>query len=116
MLFDPTYFRDLTPARATAVFPADWPLFAGHFPGRPVVPAYVLIGLVLAHAEHALGSSLELHGVDRMKLSDGVEPDELVTSELEPPTPQGDLVTVRSRLSSAGSEVGTFTISARVGA
>ncbi len=120
MIFSPEHFRELTPGRATAVFPASWPVFAGHFPGSPVVPACTLVGLVLAHAESSLGP-LALAAIDRVKLARGVGPDEPVTSELtierqEPGERQEVLVKLRSRLSSASGEVGTFVISARVGA
>ncbi len=128
MIFSPEHFRELTPERATAVFPASWPVFAGHFPGSPVVPACTLVGLVLAHAESSLGP-LALAAIDRMKLARGVGPDEPVTSELtierqEPGERQRQEagkhqeagVKLRSRLSSASGEVGTLVISARVGA
>ncbi len=115
MLFEPAFFQEVTPERATAVFPADWPIFAGHFPGRPVVPAYALVGLVLAHAERALGAPVALETLDRMKLARALAPGEPVLSELEP-IAQGAVVKVRARLSSGGSEVGTVSLSARVGA
>jgi 3-hydroxymyristoyl/3-hydroxydecanoyl-(acyl carrier protein) dehydratase len=37
------------------VVPRDWPGFAGHFPGDPILPAAVLIDLALAVAGGATG-------------------------------------------------------------
>jgi 3-hydroxymyristoyl/3-hydroxydecanoyl-(acyl carrier protein) dehydratase len=114
VIFSPELFSELTPARATAVFPASWPAFAGHFPGNPIVPACTLVGLVLAHAESSLGP-LALTGIDRMKLARGVGPDEPVTSELQLERHEAE-VKLRSRLSCSSGEVGTVVMSARVGA
>jgi len=115
VLFEPAFFLESTPRVAIAAFPAAWPIFGGHFPGRPVVPAYALVGLVLAHAERALGAPVALETLDRMKLARAVAPGEPVTSELEP-IAQGAVVKVRARLSSGGAEVGSVSLSARVGA
>jgi len=114
MLFSAEFFTELGAERAVAVFPESWPIFEGHFPGKPVVPAYVLIGLVLAQGEHSLGP-LEVASVDRMKLARAVSPGEAVTSELAVER-QGAAVTLRSRLSTSAGEVGTLILSARVGA
>lgn len=116
MLFDRAFFKELTPLHATAVFPPEWALFTGHFPGEPLVPAYVLIGLVLVHAQHATSTPLDLIQVDRLKLGHALKPGDAVTSEIEAATRQGDVVKVRARLSAAGSEIGIIAISARVGA
>lgn len=35
--------------------PADHPSFAGHFPGRPILPGVVLLGLATRALGHALG-------------------------------------------------------------
>ena len=40
---------------ATVEFPADLPVFAGHFPGRPLVPGVFLIEAVRSACERALG-------------------------------------------------------------
>jgi hypothetical protein len=118
MLFEISFFRSIGPLRATAAFPRTWPIFEGHFPTTPVVPAYALVGLVLAHAEHALSCPVEIDSLTRLKLARAVGPDEEIVSELSPLERQGDVVTVRSRLSlsASGSEVGTISLLARVGA
>lgn len=37
------------------VVPADHPAFAGHFPGRPIVPGVVLLDRAILFAEELLG-------------------------------------------------------------
>lgn len=52
---------------AEAVFPADLPVFTGHFPGRPVVPGVAYIALVQAAYEQALAQKIRLVAVERCK-------------------------------------------------
>jgi len=83
------------------------------------VPAYALVGLVLAHAERTLGAEATLVGLDRMKLTRGIGPGEPVTSELAPvggAPAQGAVVKVRATLSTSGGEIGMVALSLRVGA
>jgi 3-hydroxymyristoyl/3-hydroxydecanoyl-(acyl carrier protein) dehydratase len=112
VIFEERFFTKIAGNHATAVFPADWPLFEGHFPGNPVVPAYVLVGLVLAHAERLTGPAT-LVALDKMKLARPLPPDVEIESELA--ITLGPLVKVRAQLSSAGSSVGTIDLSLRVG-
>jgi 3-hydroxymyristoyl/3-hydroxydecanoyl-(acyl carrier protein) dehydratase len=114
LIFTPDLFTQLAADRATAVFPASWPVFSGHFPNRPIVPAYALVGLVLAHGESSLGP-LTLASVERMKLARAVGPGEPVTSELLLERREAG-VKLRSRLSSPAGVVGSLVLSARVGA
>jgi len=113
VIFEERFFREVTANRATALFPADWPLFEGPSPGTPVVPAYVRVGLVLAHAERVVGPAT-LVSLDKMKLARPLLPDTEITSELAITT--GPTTKVRAQLSSAGSAVGTIDLSLRVGA
>jgi 3-hydroxyacyl-[acyl-carrier-protein] dehydratase len=99
-------------ASARAVFPASWPVFAGHFPGRPIVPAYALLGLVLALAEAAHGAALAIASVDRMKLTRSFGPGEPVSCSLQW---EGEL-RVRAQLSTASGEAaGMVLLSLREG-
>lgn len=53
--------------RATLDVPADHPAFDGHFPGRPVLPAVVLLGFVIDAAEKELGRPLIIAGLAQAK-------------------------------------------------
>jgi len=62
--------------------------FAGHFPGRPVVPGVILIeGLAQTMAYYALvnqpASEVFLVGIDRARFRSVVEPDHEVTFEVD---------------------------------
>ena len=48
---------------ATLIVPADHPAFDGHFPGRPLLPAVVLLGLVIDAAERGFGRPLNIAGM-----------------------------------------------------
>jgi uncharacterized membrane protein/3-hydroxymyristoyl/3-hydroxydecanoyl-(acyl carrier protein) dehydratase len=47
--------------------PVDHPAFDGHFPGRPVLPAVALLGLVIDAAEREFGRPLAITGLPRAK-------------------------------------------------
>ena len=101
-------------ARGEACLPASWAGFAGHFPGRPVVPAYVLLGLVRAVAAVACGEEAAIASVERVKLTRPVGPDETITCAVAV-EPRGALSAVRAQLSVAAGPVGTVSLSIRVG-
>ncbi len=75
------------PVSGRLVIPADHPAFAGHFPGRPVLPGAVLLDLIVADAALA-----PLAGVVRLKFLRPVLPSETITYRLEPAAP--DRVTI----------------------
>ncbi len=68
---------------AEAAFPADFPGFAGHFPGRPVLPAVVQLALVRHLAEEALGLPLWPESCSRIKFKGMVRPAEALCLRLE---------------------------------
>ncbi|ALC16007.1 3-hydroxymyristoyl/3-hydroxydecanoyl-(acyl carrier protein) dehydratase [Desulfuromonas soudanensis] len=57
-------------------FPADFPGFAGHFPGAPIVPAVVQIRTVQALFEMDGGRSTTLLGVENAKFLLQLQPEE----------------------------------------
>lgn len=61
--------------------PADHPAFAGHFPGRPIVPGVVLID----HAQHAIetATGLRLVGLAVAKFLSPVGPGEALSVAFE---------------------------------
>jgi 3-hydroxyacyl-[acyl-carrier-protein] dehydratase len=54
--------------------PADFPGFAGHFPGEPILPAVLQLMAVRLLAETLAGGSLEEVAVERLKFKGMVRP------------------------------------------
>jgi 3-hydroxyacyl-[acyl-carrier-protein] dehydratase len=54
--------------------PAAHPMFAGHFPGRPVVPGAWLLAQAIRTLEAAAGTSFAWHRVDSAKFLAAVPP------------------------------------------
>jgi 3-hydroxymyristoyl/3-hydroxydecanoyl-(acyl carrier protein) dehydratase len=64
---------------AEFAFPsADSPLFAGHFPGEPVLPGVCLLQCVLAALSKAEGKSVSLASVSKARFHSAVFPGETV--------------------------------------
>ena len=91
--------------------PVDHPAFAGHFPGRPIVPGVVL----LDHAQHAIevATGLQLVGVAAAKFLSPVGPGEALSVAFEQVE-----AGVRFQISAADRQVanGRFTLAAAGGA
>ena len=64
-------------------FGAGDPTFAGHFPGRPLLPGVFQLEMARAAAEWALGCPLRLREVCRAKFLRPIVPDEVVRLELK---------------------------------
>jgi 3-hydroxymyristoyl/3-hydroxydecanoyl-(acyl carrier protein) dehydratase len=62
--------------RSTWTVPADLPAFAGHFPGRPIVPGVVLLERALAFGVAALGGDSTACTVAQAKFLRPVGPGE----------------------------------------
>ncbi len=56
-----------TVADVSFTVPADHPVFAGHFPGRPVLPAVMLLDIVIEAAASSAGAPIVIAGVSRAK-------------------------------------------------
>ena len=68
---------------AEFVFPAADPVFAGHFPGRPLLPGVFQIEMARVVLERALGVGLRMAGVERAKFLRPILPGERVRLELK---------------------------------
>ena len=98
-----------TSATATYQF-SDEHFFAGHFPGRPVVPGVILIeGLAQTLAYLALrvvgGGTVLLTGVDACKIRRMVQPGDRVTYQIEILRSKLKMVVARGTVSVAGERV-----------
>lgn len=57
---------------------ADHPVFAGHFPGHPIVPGVVLLDRVMQLAQAALGGPVAGWRVSQVKFLSPCGPDDLL--------------------------------------
>jgi 3-hydroxymyristoyl/3-hydroxydecanoyl-(acyl carrier protein) dehydratase len=85
-------------------FDTDCPVFAGHFPGRPLLPGIFQIEIARLLAERIRGTSLHIREISRSKFSRAILPGETVRvtvkiSVTEPPT-------VRATFTTAGWPAG----------
>ncbi len=69
--------------------PADHPAFAGHFPGRPILPGVVLLERVIAEAERQVGPAERVTGIPRVKFLAPLLPGDRAAIRLRR---QGDLM------------------------
>ena len=64
-------------------FSANDPTFAGHFPGRPIVPGVFQLEMARLAAEWVLGSPLALREIRKAKFLRPILPNETVRLELK---------------------------------
>ena len=62
--------------------PVNHPAFAGHFPGRPVLPAVALLDMVIESARSSLGIPLIVTGLPRAKFMSPLAPGDRGTIQL----------------------------------
>jgi 3-hydroxymyristoyl/3-hydroxydecanoyl-(acyl carrier protein) dehydratase len=100
----------------TFSLPASHPMFAGHFPGNPIVPGAYLIALVEQRANDWLrkqGATTQVNGVSAVKFLRPVRPDELCEIEFGAPT--GDRLRFQLQVAGTPCAGGTFTLQPRAG-
>jgi len=68
--------------RAVFSFGRDLEVFAGHFPGQPIVPGIYLIEAVRLAAERSLARAVRIRAVADAKFSAMVQPGEEVTVDV----------------------------------
>jgi 3-hydroxymyristoyl/3-hydroxydecanoyl-(acyl carrier protein) dehydratase len=85
--------------------PADHPAFAGHFPGRPIVPGVVLLDRAISLAEVRLGTAVAGWQVGNAKFLSPVGPGEILEFTLTTAPGASIAFTVRAgeRLVASGS-------------
>jgi len=82
-------------------FAQDHPVFAGHFPGAPIVPGVLLLAEALEQLERAAGTTLACTRILSAKFLRPVGPGQLIDVQLRP----GDECHSQLLLSSAGEPI-----------
>lgn len=92
----------------TIRFNAQHPVFAGHFPGHPIVPGACLVQIAEDLLSERLGKSVAFTSVHNLKFRQPVYPDHTVTYELKPGKTEN---TINCQLSIINSLNASFTAS-----
>jgi len=71
------------PAIFEFCFPANDPVFAGHFPNRPLLPGIFQLEMARAAAELVLNCPLAVREISKAKFQRPILPDEIVRLELK---------------------------------
>jgi 3-hydroxymyristoyl/3-hydroxydecanoyl-(acyl carrier protein) dehydratase len=102
---------------AEICLPATLPMFAGHFPGNPIVPGAYLLALVQQHVQRWLaqqGGAQRVVGVTAVKFIRPVRPDETFT--IAAGVPSADALRFRISTGDAACANGTLTLAAHAAA
>jgi 3-hydroxymyristoyl/3-hydroxydecanoyl-(acyl carrier protein) dehydratase len=94
--------------------PSSHPMFAGHFPGNPIVPGAYLIALVESRANDWLrrrGAATQVTGVSAVKFVRPLRPDEVCDVTFG--APAGDRLRFQLQVAGAPCASGTFTLQPR---
>lgn len=67
----------------TIRFNAAHPVFAGHFPGKPIVPGACLVQIAEELAGHMTGHPVRLTAIRNLKFRQPVTPDQVITVSLQ---------------------------------
>jgi len=85
------------------------PVFAGHFPGHPLLPGVFQLEMVRAGVEWVLDCALEVRDVSRAKFLRPIVPEETVRLELKLVT-ERTLIRARAWFSVGGKAAGETTM------
>lgn len=102
-----------TTHEAAVCIPSGHPALAGHFPGRPIVPAVVLLECVLREAERWLGRTLAAQALPQAKFTAPLLPEQSAQLRLTLLGAELRFSVIRDGASIAQ---GTFRIAAGTGA
>ena len=92
-------------------FDASHPIFAGHFPGHPIVPGACLVQIAEELLSAHLGQKIRFTSVRNLKFRQPVTPDQEVTLTLmlKEPTLNSQLPILNSQFSILNSTSASFT-------
>ncbi len=65
------------------ICPPDFPAFQGHFPGNPLLPAFVQMAMVRILVQQEVGKVLLPRSTGRVKFAGMVKPDEVVQANVQ---------------------------------
>lgn len=86
--------------------------FEGHFPGYPILPAFVQVLLAMVSVEEMAGVPLEVSALDSAKFQREIHPGSTITVEWQSLVEKGPL-TFRVRLKNAAETVASFVLRCR---
>ena len=86
-------------------FRADDPVFAGHFPDRPLLPGVFQLEMARAAAESVLDCRLAVREISKAKFQRTILPDEMVRLELKL-SETGGLIQARANFYAGGQPAG----------
>jgi 3-hydroxyacyl-[acyl-carrier-protein] dehydratase len=81
------------------------PVFAGHFPGHPLLPGIFQIEMNRVAAEKVLGGALEIRDIVRAKFLRPILPEERIGLNLKL-SEEGSMIDARAVLSAGGQATG----------
>ena len=104
-------------AEAVVRFPESLPVFAGHFPGRPILPGVVLIDAAVMIAAQAVCRPLRLRRLAHVKFTHVVEPNQEVvfTFKISPDPAEANRINVAGRWNRAGAKIAEMQFTAQEG-
>jgi 3-hydroxyacyl-[acyl-carrier-protein] dehydratase len=73
----------MLPHAERVLVPADHPTFAGHFPGRPVLPGVVLLDMVATVMRRAMSSEAEVIQLRSVKFRSPILPGDELTIQID---------------------------------
>jgi 3-hydroxymyristoyl/3-hydroxydecanoyl-(acyl carrier protein) dehydratase len=94
---------------AEFVLDRDLPLFAGHFPGHPLVPGVMQIEMIPVALEKISGHRYRVTGIKKAKFTSPVLPGERVLLHLHTEN-RGDDLRVRAQLRVGEKTAGSFAV------
>lgn len=70
-------------ATGAFIFTPEFPVFNGHFPGNPILPAFVQMAMIRMLVQRALGKTLRPTSVGRLKFNGMVRPEESLEAAVD---------------------------------